>query len=455
MGTADDVVRRYPWDHGWSIDSINNQLIHSIIYDQNLVINDGYLITNPELLGSLKNINKSLLGNALLSGTAVLFCRSDPKNLAEGLLKSKEKLKTHANALSGENETTFVNKMKILQEQVNQNPIQWPADKNTGAIFSNFLDKLNYDNCLDLSLPCDKSKEDFNKIYQIFSDDMDENFNESRQHWERLCWREMGGINIDNYDPFDPVLRKDPSYERVKTMMQVANEAYHVAYTAAMSWSLRDEDVISRPLTAFCPAYLDVFKKSIIKEKEEHLRYEGLGSVLISVDLLKFGKNSDFSWVRELILNHEVVEIREEYLRLLSDYMRWKGDLEEVQKHAKKYRKVLAKIVADNVPTYCDIAEHLFNNFGGFQIASALQSIDSLRSQVGISTPVNLDPVKSVKEIVETREIEAMLERPGLKSTWYGTTKSLARELGLINAQLDNDKVKEILTPIKPYNPNA
>jgi len=152
MGTADDVVRRYPWDHGWSIDSINNQLIHSVIYDQSLVINDGYLVANPELLGSLKNLNKSLLGNVLLSGTAVLFCRSDPKNLAEGLLKSKEKLETHKQALSGESEKTVVRRMETLQKYVNQNPIQWPKDKNTGAIFASFLDKLNYDNCLELSL---------------------------------------------------------------------------------------------------------------------------------------------------------------------------------------------------------------------------------------------------------------------------------------------------------------
>jgi len=74
---------------------------------------------------------------------------------------------------------------------------------------------------------------------------------------------------------------------------------------------------------------------------------------------------------------------------------------------------------------------------------------------VGISTKVNLDPVKSVKEIVEAKEIEAMLFRPGLESTWYGTTKSFARELALINAQLDKDKVEEILMPIKPFNPDA
>jgi hypothetical protein len=455
MGTADDVVRRYPWKHGWNINSINNQLIHSVIYDQNLVINDGYLVANPELLASLKNLNKSLLGNTLLSGTAVLFCRSEPKNLAEGLLRSKEKLKTHEKALSGVNENIFIRRMETLQKYVNQNPIQWPKDKNTGAIFAKFLDKLNYDNCLDLSLPSAEHKKDFNNVYKIFSDEMDVNFNEARQQWERICWGEFGNLNIDNYDPFDPSLRKKPCYDRVRTMMQVANEAYHVAYTAAMSWSLRDKDVHSRPLTAFCPAYLDVFKKSIAVEKEEHLRYEGLGSVLISVDLVKFGKDCDFSWVRELVLNDEVVEIRKEYLRLLNDYIRWKGSLKEVQNLANQYRNILSKLVADSTATYSDIAESLFNFFGGNQVTSALQAINSLRSQVGISTPVNLDPVKSVKEIVETREIADALERPGLNSIWYGSTKSLARELGLINAPLDKAKVEDILLPIKPYNPHA
>jgi hypothetical protein len=452
MGTADDVVRRYPWKHGWSIDSINNQLIHSVIYDQNLVLNDGYLVANPELLGSLKNLNKSLLGNVLLAGTATLFCRSNPRNLAEGLLKSAEKLETHKKALSGKNEKTFVTEMQTLQKYVNHSPIQWPVDKNTGAIFASFINMLNYNNGLELSLPNDKRKNDFDTIYRLFSDSMDENFNEARQEWERICWSKFGGIDIDEYDPFSPFLQKQPCYERVRVMMQVANEAYHMAYTSAMSWSLRGENVGSRPLTAFCPAYLDVFKKSIISEEEAHIRYEGLGSVLISFDLAKFGKDCDFSWIRELVLNNEIVEVREEYLRLLSNYMSWNGDLPDVQKSANRYRNSLAKVVADHLPTYSDIADSLFSFFGGVQIVSALKAIDSLRAQAAIATPINLDPVKSVKQIVETKEIEAMLERPGLNSTWYGSTKSLARDLGLINAQLDQKKVEEILIPIKAYN---
>lgn len=455
MGTADDVVRRYPWSHGWSIDSINNQLIHSIIYDQNMVINDGYLVANPELLNSLKNLNTSLLGNVLLSGTASLFCRSNPKDLAEGILKNKENLETFKRALEGENEKLLVRRLGTLQKYANQNLIQWPKDKNTGAIFAAFLERLNSNNSLKLSLPYDDSRRDFDLVYRSFTDAMDKNFREARQEWERICWRELGQINIDEHDPFDLELRKKPCYGRVRTLMQVANEAYHVAYSSAMAWSVREEGVSSSPLTAFCPAYIDLFEKSVIDEKEDNLRYEGIGSVLISANLLRFGRESNFSWVRELVLNDEFVEVRQQYLSLLNGYMNWQGDLSDVRKYADQYRKLLAKVVSDHIPTYSDIAESFFNFFGGSQIASALQSIDSLVSQVGISTPMNLDPVKCVKNIVEPREVEILLERPGLESSWYGTTESLARELGLINARLDSTKLKDILDPIKPFDPNG
>ena len=453
MGTVDDVVRRYPWRHGWSIESINHQLIHSVIYGQKLVINDGYIITNPELLGSLRNLRKSLLGNVLQSGNAALFCRSEPRNLAEGLLRSKERLQTHKTALSGENEADFIRKMETLQKHANQNPIQWPRDKNTGAIFASFLDKLNYDNRLKLSLPDDEARRDFDIIYSLFSTAMDENFNEARQEWERICWREFAGLDLDKHDPFDPFLTTHSSYKRVQTMMHIANEAYHLSYASAMSWSLRGEDVISRPLTAFCPAYFDIFEKTIIDEHEHNVRYDGLGSVLICVDLLRF--NGDFSWIMELVLNDDIVKIRDEYLLLLENYIHWEGDLAVVKKTADAYRRMLATTVSDHIASLSDIAESLFNFFGGNQIISALQAIDSLASQVGISSPINLDPVKSVKQLIEPREVSARIGRTGINSTWYGSTKSLARNLGLINAKLDIDKVATVLEPIKPYNKEA
>ena len=458
MGTADDVVRRYPWKHGWNIDSLNNQLIHSVIYDQNLVISDGYIIANPELFGSLKNLSKSLLGNVLLSGSATLFCRGKPQNLVGGLQKSAEKIHTHKAALSGKGGKDLIRQLETLQTYVNKSPIQWPKDKNTGAIFASFLNELNYNDNLNVSLSSGRLKDDFIQVYKQFESDMDENFKEARQHWEQLCWRILGNMDITKFDPFGKELTRMECYERVRSLMNVANEAYHIAYTSALHWSLRSLDSSSlpetAPLTAFCPAYLNIFQSEFLQEAED-IQFEKLGNLLINVDLLRFGRDANYSWIMSLVLDDELVEIRTSYLDHLERYMQRECEYQDALKAAKEYRSGLARLVADKVPTYSDVAESLFNFFGGSQVLSAIQGVESLLEKANIRFPVNLDPVKAVRRIVESGEIERELKKLGLESSRYGTTNNLARDLGLVNVCLNPVEVKRILEPIKPYNPNV
>lgn len=461
LGTADDVVRRYPWKKGgWNLNSINNQIIHSVIYDQKLVLNDGYLVANPEFLNSLDKLSSSLLGNAFDTGSMVLFCRSSPRNLAEGISKSAEKIKTHQHALKGKRGRQIINNLEKLQRLVKQTPIPWPKDKNTSAIFATLLKNLHKKNAISWSLASKNSKEDFLKIYKRFENDMDVNFNQARQHWERLCWEELANLDIHKFDdPFDKALQRHEQYERVRTQMQVANEAYHVAYTAAMHWSMKSSEgngkIASRPLTAFCPAYIDLFSKELIVD-EKVLRYEGFGDLLITVDLLKFKRRGgDFSWLRSIAWDSDFLDLRTAYINHLEDYLHYRCEHDQARQVAEAYRNKLARLIAEKVPTISDVGEALVNFFGGAQVISALQAIEGLANTSNMMEPVNLDPIRAVKKIIETREISKKLSEQGIESTIFEREKILARDLGLINATLDPAKVERLLGPIKKYDPNA
>jgi hypothetical protein len=460
FGSADDVVKRYPWKQGWNINSINNQLMHAIIYDQKLVMNDGYLVANSEFLESLGNLNQSLLGNAFLTGNVVLFSRSQSQKLVEGLYRSAEKQQTHRVALESKNGKNLTDGLEILEKEIENDVIRWPADKNMGAIFSSLLESLNNNNALDLALPSDSLKSDFQLIYKKYSNDMDSNFNEARQHWERLCWQIFGNINIKNMDLFGVELKMKQSYDKVKVFMQIANEAYHVAYCSALHWSVAKDmnpthEFETRPMTAFCPAYLDLFKTEKVEGNNE-IQLQRLGELLISVNPLKFKKSSsDYSWIRSIALNNNLVSVRKEYLSALDKYMHWDISFGEAQILANSYKSELASLIANKVSTISGVVEFAYNHFGGIQVISTIKAIGELLHLSGMVEPINTDVIGGVKRIFEGPEIERKLSKQGIQSQKYGANATLARELGLINAALDPNKVSSLLSPIKPFDPSV
>ncbi|MGJ8639613.1 MAG: hypothetical protein ACSHYA_09490 [Opitutaceae bacterium] len=421
-------------------------------------MNDGYLIANPELLPSLNNASTSLLGNALRSFSVRLFCRNQPRDIAAGLQKSAENLDTHRNAISGKDGKVFMDQMEILQRYISTEAIQWPQDKNVSAIFAAFLELIHRGNAIELSLPTKQSKRDFETVYTRFIEEMDSNFNFARQRWEQLSWECISGINLTQQDLSQEQYKNFDGYNRVLNLMHVANEAYHMAYTAALDWVIqskfKDGNKETRPLTAFCPAYFDFFEKQDYAHQPK-TRLDGLGELLISFDSIKFGKYANYSWLQDFVFNNEVSQVKRDYLDKLQAYMNFKCSFKEALKSADEYRRQIARIIAPQVPTINDVAAEFLSVCGVPQVFSLLQSANNLSEQlVGIASPINLDPIKSVKQLVERKEVESLLKNPGVKAGYYGETNTFARNLGLINTELDSRVVSNLLEPIGPWTPN-
>jgi hypothetical protein len=471
LGTADDVVRRYPWKEGCSIESINHQLIHSVIYDQKLAINDGYIVANPELISSLDNLNTSLLGNALLTGSVVLFSRAGPTDLAAGISKSALRVNTHKLALEGKHGKHLVGNLETLQKYVSQFSLKWP-ECNMGAIFGSTLGSLAGTSKLKDAIP-EALMGDFEIIYKQFELDMNVNYSEARQHWEILCWRHFENIEIKDYDPFSEEVKRKRGYENVKVLMQVANEAYHMAYSCGLHSSIvtginETQAYSIRPLTAFCPAHFDLFQTELLNE-ENNLQFNKLGNLLISVKPVYFKDNANYSWLDSLEKDRECRELRDQYTTHLDNYIHYRCSYDEAYRVTREYKFKIAELIANEASTVTDIVEVAVNFFGGHQILSAAKSINKLGKLLGVSEPTNTRTINSVKRVVdisekiinapkamlESREIVRSLEREGVFMSEYGGDKQMAREFGLINAPLDAIKVSALLKPIKPWDPKV
>ena len=175
LGTADDVSLRYPWDVGCKKESLEDQMIAAAIYEQTLAINDGYIVANKYLLPGLINNHKSLLGNLLHSHSAVLFSRSEPKNIAAGIEKSAKKIETHRLVVENDKNWPRARKsLEKLQISLEGTTVEWPSDKNMGAIFYKTLERLYYGHRYKLAVT-EELQRDFDAIFKNFNHEINSN----------------------------------------------------------------------------------------------------------------------------------------------------------------------------------------------------------------------------------------------------------------------------------------
>jgi hypothetical protein len=455
LGSADDVVYRYPWSAGGSDkDSLWHELTHAIIYDQRIALNDGYIVANPLLVALLERLDTSILGNALLLGNAFLFSRGKPQNLAEGLSKSAEKITTLRNIFEAKPELS--GNLEILQKYVNKWSIPWP-DKNMGEIFYSFLktslEQADYNNV---------SSDVVTKVWDKFDASLNTKFDTARQTWENVCWEVVAGIDLPKKypDPLCDALKQEPQYDTIRTLMTFANSAYHNGYSSALAHSLiktPNANLMDReicPLTSFdCPD-ISIYKKEEVAEFENlEERIKHLGTLLITVDRLKLKDANDFQWTQAFELRSGLKTLRTQYLDALNKYINSGhiNDLLEAKLVTDDYRNEIAKLLAGRVRSGVEILEDAVKLIDPLCIAKSIRFIEKSFEYVGWKMPSNTIGIQPIKKFITHHSLLETLEAEGLKSNDQGNNLTLAKRFGLVNAPLDKIRLNEILKPIKSY----
>ena len=355
-GVLDDVVDRYPWPARIDLRSIQHQLITSAIYGKRILINDGYLLANPMLIGDLRNISTSLTGALLRSGVGRLFTRSGGANLAEGIERTAEHVATHR-ALVGDKERwpRLRRQLERLSDDVGQRNLAWPRDKNMGHIFYLLMERV-------AALPEAQGeaivpkglRRDFDAIFRRFEQSLNPAFDGARNYWEEACWRHFAGRDIDPHALGTIRMEKErvasyPEYPQVVPFMNLANEIYHLAYSAGASRSVElsaDPQLSDTRLgvaSALVTAFPDLAGPETVVADEgiDFDTLQRMNQLIISLPPeIEFG--DDFNFIYTIRREENVAEAGEAYLDALEDFARGGIGLAEAIRCRDDYVEQLA-----------------------------------------------------------------------------------------------------------------
>ncbi len=140
FGLLDDVVARYPFSDTQGWDAIERSLVVHAIYGKPVLINDGYLIANEQLVPQLADLDVSLLGNMLMFGFARLFARGGV-DLAAGIEERAASINTHRRILERTDWPEIRDNLEFLSKLARPTTVPWPRTKNTGEILFRLLDE--------------------------------------------------------------------------------------------------------------------------------------------------------------------------------------------------------------------------------------------------------------------------------------------------------------------------
>jgi hypothetical protein len=473
FGTLDDVVYRYPWPAPLDKTSIQQQLITAAIYDKKILINDGYLVANPQLLGDLQDIDRSLVGNLMMTGAARLFAAGGKADLAGGIENRAATINTHRRLIADKARwRTTRDDLVFLSGQVEKYTVPWPADKNMGEIFYRLMQQVRgLDGNARKSLMTSDQIKDFDGVFKCFDEAVDKpSYESARTVWESQCWiyfqgKEVEPSELTNLATVEKRQAHLKDYDRVRPMMNIACEIYHLAYSMAALHSLKtgtsvadvelDTVGVATGLLTALPDFLGpetpVSGQSTSDEAEQQERMIELNQILIAIPPgLTF--MDDFYFVTRLTTNGDCRRARALYLAMLKDFVEGRGDVDTARRirddYARELRQQLKLGVKRNVIEYG--VDRLFDLIGIPLDMLTHGALLTLGNIFLLSIGLDWSRNRLVERLVE-RRIDVALGNRGREATQNAGAVPLARELGLYLGPIKPEGSEHLLEDIKPY----
>jgi hypothetical protein len=474
FGTLDDVVYRYPWPKALDRRAIQHQLVTAAIYDKKILVNDGYLIANPTLLAELVDIDQSLIGNLLTSGTARLFARGGIANLGAGLEASAEKIATHREVQKDTKKWRQIrDQLDYMSGEVSRYTVAWPDDKNMGQLYYKLLSETTgMQSAMRASLLPPELFDDFDAIHKLFDSDIDHRtFDAARTTWERHCWTHFNDGHVVEPDQITRLsslherVRAFPKYPRVRMMMNVANDIYHLAYSVGALHAIQktpSEGIDGTTIgmaSSVMTAFPDLVGSEEMREPQAPKdRLHELGQLLITIPpAIKF--TEEFSFATRMRSNWRCRKTREAYLAALADFIDGKLTFEEAIEACDDYINILAILMEPSVTR--NFYETLLAQSleSAIERASAglmkiIQAARSVEIFAEFALPIGLDHVGNlfVERLVRAR-IRAGFLQDGVEATQGGHDGSirLARTIGLYMGPLTPSGAAAVVADVAPH----
>jgi hypothetical protein len=423
FGTIDDVVSRYPWREPIDIATIRLQMITAAIYDKKLLINDGYLIANPELLSELAHPNVSLLGSMLISGQAWLFTRGGT-SIAAGIEAQAAGVNTHAELVSSPSWPATRDNLEALGRYTSEDAVIWPADKNMGLAFYLLMRDL-HDGLAERSEdPQAGLWSNFHRVFARFDKDLDRpGYYGARSVWERAAWTEIAECEVSPFALMAtaPADREKtfPGYEQVRQLMAIANQVYHYAYAAAAGHALALTDRASSQIgvaSGFSFVHPGLTEIAPAPTPLQDERTGALSRLSLSLPAnIRF--KDKFSDIASIELKSDCRTARQHYLHELRNVWNGADDLSAAESARNQYRSELAKVLQPMI-------EDKFVEFVGkalftpvtFALGKAVPVIGGL---LGYVIGVDRRQRKMVERLM-TRRVETALDENAIHAIQSG-----------------------------------
>lgn len=491
FGTLDDVVDRYPWPKPIDRRSIQQQLITAAIYDKKILINDGYLVANRHLIGEVVDLDKTLVGNMLSTGTARLFARGGTTDLAAGIARTAEKVKSHRKVMAHKDWWKTRNDLEFLSNYVSHLTVPWPADKNMGEIFHSLLCRVRALEGQRGTLLAAQFFKDFDAIFDIYLTRIAKPYNGARTEWEHSCWLHYKTVEAPDHDTIveGKAMSDHGDLSGIPLMMNVANEVYHLAYSIGAHCSITAPNTI-RGIekstvgisTALISAFPDILGPEAVAPSQEISREKlnRMNQLILAVPpALQF--EDDFSFITRFNTNGDCRRARTDYLKTLEDFAKNedpaknKATFDLAIEARDVFAIELARVMRPAVKP--DFTDKLFSQFEKRFISEPLELASGAvfglagavgKLMLGEAFTIGYDHLKTrfMERIIEIG-VRAQLKTPGIEHAQAADPEPLARQIGLYVGPLKADGMQEVaktisahpdIAPPRPaagYNPDA
>jgi len=370
LGTADDLVQRYPWQIEMDLANFNNMLMRKALLGEKILINDGYLLNLPAARHALLNPESSPL-KALIESNFVRILSRNNDLIAMPESMAKQGVSSFALLKSNNEWNDLASMLRKWQPKLHrtENFIAWPK-KHISHGFDTIMMRLHEKSPEQLGL-AHSSNDDLHRVFDNYIAQNQHDKEATRTRWENAVLKTLSNASNDK--------------QKIQELIGLSCEGYHYNFGICLSnFSALDKAKIIVE-TRYSQAFDEFMEINIAAEE-----------CLAEMPVLNIPKNLPFNkpelWKQIVDPFSDIADLQNTYKQSMSLYSAGQTSKEALEEASKSYSLALSKLFGQSSSAGSNTKRVLGLGFFG---AGALVSL----------------PVAALLWFSETELIPAMMKR--------------------------------------------